>query len=124
MANWEMRNEELGNSELNYKLGMRNCERFHSALDQLLGVVQLLEDHGNVQLRLAGNTLAAAVNGMLADERQRIGDEIECDGEAPACRPHHGLVDFERVTMLLERRSHLRGFEGRSSTRLGRLRAG
>jgi hypothetical protein len=31
-------------------------------------------------------------------------------------------VNFERVAVLVEGRTHLRGFDGRSSTRLGKLR--
>src|SRR6186997_3375490 len=41
---------------------------------------------------------------MLPHERQRIGQQIECDRQPPARLAHHGLVVFERVSMLVEYR--------------------
>ena len=62
---------------------------------------------------------------MLPDERERVGEQIERDGQTAARRAHHRLVVFERVAMLvedghvLERAYFFGGFDGRSSMRLG-----
>ena len=53
---------------------------------------------------LPGKSLAAAVDAVLADQRERIGQQIERDGEPAARRPHHRLVVFERVAVLVEDR--------------------
>src|SRR5262249_11374453 len=95
-----------------------------------LRVLEVLEDERDVHLRLAGKAIAAAVDAVLADERHRVGDEVERDGEAAPRRTHHRFVALERLLMLVEDRHgfhstelrYLAGFDGRSSTRLGRLR--
>src|SRR5262245_10819579 len=102
-------------------------ELFHGALHELLGVVELLDDQRDVHLRLPGEPIAPAIDAVLPDERERIGEQIERHGEAAARGPHHRLVMLERVAMLVEGRTHWRrhlrgGFAGRSSTRLARLR--
>ena len=61
-------------------------ELFHRALHQLLRVVELLEHERDVHLRLAGKSLAPAVDAVLTDERERVGQQIERDGEPPARR--------------------------------------
>ena len=38
-------------------------------------------------LRLAGKALAAAVDAVLADQRERVGQQIERDGETAARVP-------------------------------------
>ena len=74
----------------------------HRALEQLFRIVELLEDERDVHLRLTGESFAAAVDAVLADERQRIGQQIDRDGEPPAITPHHRLVHFQRVAVLIE----------------------
>ena len=59
----------------------------HGALHQLLGVVQLFEHERDVHLRLAGKALAAAVDAVLADQRERVGQQIEGDRQTAARRP-------------------------------------
>ena len=72
-------------------------ELFHRALDELLGVVELLEDKGDVHLWLAGEPITPTVDTMLADQRERIGQQVERDREASPGEAHHRLVDFQRV---------------------------
>ena len=62
----------------------------------------LFEHERDVHLRLAGKPLAPAVDAVLADERQRVGQQIERHGEAPARRSHHHLVTFKRVVVFVE----------------------
>src|SRR5262245_35151492 len=105
-----------------WRSGFR-LELLYCTLHELFRIVQVLEHERDVQLRLTWKAIAAAVDAMLADERHRVGEQIERDGEAAARRSHHRLVNLQRVAVLLERRFHLRGgFDGRSSTRLARLR--
>ena len=47
-------------------------------------------------------TFAAAVDAVLADQRERVGEQIERDGEPPARRAHHRFVVLERVVVLVE----------------------
>jgi len=68
----------------------------------LLDVVQLLEHEGDIHFRFAREPLAAAVHPVLADERQRVGEEIHRDGQAAPGAAHHGFVLLERVAMLVE----------------------
>src|SRR5204863_2115990 len=120
--------DELGDGR-----GSSRAELLHRALNQLLGVVELFEHEPDVHSRFAGKALAAAVHPVLAHERERIGEQIERDRQAPTRGPHHRFVTLERVAVLIEYRHSclgpaiagpygLRGLEGRSSTRLGKLR--
>src|SRR3954470_3882422 len=88
---------------------MSRAKFLHRALDQLLRIVELLENERDVELRLTGKALASAIDAVLADERQRIGEQIERDSQSAARRTHHRLMVLERVAMLLEWRFHLRG---------------
>src|SRR5712691_5762147 len=120
---------------------MTRAQFLHRALHQLLGVGELLEDERDVHLRLAGKPLAPAIDAVLSHEREGVGEQIQRDGEPPTRGTHHRLVAFERVAMLIVNRHkvlsaqcgarppdisgrtrHFLGFDGRSSTRLGRLR--
>ena len=69
---------------------------------QPLRVVHLLEHEGNVQTRLARKAFAAAIHAMLSHERQRIGEQIEGDGQTSPRRPHHRFVALECVAMFVE----------------------
>jgi hypothetical protein len=75
----------------------------HSALHQLLRIVEMFEDQGNVHFRLTDEPIAPAIDAVLADERERIGQQIERDGQTAAGGAHHRLVHFERVVVFLER---------------------
>ena len=99
----------------------------HRTLHQLLRVVELFEDERDVHLRLAGKPLASTVDAVLADQGERVGQQVERDREPPAHGAHHGFVVLECGAMFGENRhrpgsAYFRGFDGRSSTRLGRLR--
>jgi hypothetical protein len=39
---------------------------------------------------------------VLADERERIGEQVERDRQTAANRAHHRFVTLERVAVLLE----------------------
>jgi hypothetical protein len=96
---------------------------FHRALHQLLRILELLEHERDIHFRFAGEAFALAVDPVLPDERERIGQQIERDREPAARLAHHRLVTLESVAMLPEDRRHdFFGFEGRSSIRLCRLR--
>jgi hypothetical protein len=81
---------------------MTNLELLHRTLHQLLGVIELFEDERNIHFRLARKTLAAAVNAVLPDERERIGQQVERDGEPAAGGAHHRFVALERIVVLIE----------------------
>src|SRR5262245_51875394 len=81
---------------------MTRAKLVHRTLYQLLRIVELLEHQRDVEPGLAGKAIAAAVDAVLADERQRIGEEIERDGQAAARGAHHRLVQLEGVAVLLE----------------------
>ena len=75
-----------------------------------------------------GMPRALAVDAVLADHRERVGQQIERHREAAARGSHHRLVHLERVAVLVEGRHvpspSFGGCAGRISTRLGRLRDG
>jgi len=68
----------------------------------LLDVVELLEHERDVHLRPPGKTFASAVDAVLPDQRERIGDQIHGHGETAARAAHHRLVLLERVAMFVE----------------------
>ena len=76
--------------------------RLDDALHQLLRVADLLEHERDIQRRPARDARALAVDAVLADHRQRVGQQVERHRQPPARRPHHRLVDFERVAVLVE----------------------
>ena len=99
-------------------------------LHQLLRVADLLDDERDVERRTSRHASALAVDAVLSDHRERVGEQIHRDRETAATLSHHRLVDFERLAVLVER-AHVtslatscRSARGRISTRLGRLRAG
>ena len=70
-------------------------------------------------LRLAGKALAAAVDAVLADQRQRVGEQIERDRQPAARAAHHRFVVLERVAVLVEDR-HSRLTSSAASTAAAR----
>ena len=93
-----------------------------AALHQLLRVVELLDDQRDVHPRLARKPLAPAVDTVLADQRERIGQQIERDRQTPARSAHHRFVVLERVAVLLEDR-HSLGADPSSARFFGGLTA-
>ena len=86
-------------------LGAR-LQAFYGALHQLLRIVQMLEHERDVHSRPAGKPVALAVDAVLPHQRERIGEQIEGDGEPPAGASHHRLVVLEGVAVLVENRLH------------------
>ena len=77
---------------------------FEDAGDELFGVRKALGDELDVHGRFAELTDALAVDSVLADEHQSIGDAVEGDGEATAVAAHHEFVLFEIFATLLVNR--------------------
>jgi len=65
-------------------------------------VGEFLGDHAEVHRGDGGIALAGAIDSVLADEDQRIGDTVERDGQASAVAPEALLGMLEFVVMLLE----------------------
>jgi len=96
-------------------------------LHKLFGVADLLEHDGDVERGSPRHPRALAVDAVLADHRERVGEQIERHGEPSASRSHHRFVHFECLPVLVQRAHHQPFFGGRAgriSTRLGRLREG
>src|ERR1022692_830493 len=68
--------------------------RHHSG-DQFLGVADRFADDLDIHRRLAGRAGALAVDAVLSHEHQRVGEDIERDGEPAARHPHHELMLFQ-----------------------------
>src|SRR5438270_8701111 len=83
---------------------MSRSQFFHRALHQLLRIVEAFEHERDVHFRLARKSLASTVDAVLTHERERVGQEIERNGEASAGGAHHRLVRLERVAMFVEYR--------------------
>jgi len=65
---------------------------------------EFLGDHAEVHRRNRGIALAGAIDPVLADEDERVGDAIERDGEAAAVPPEALLEVLQFVVMLLKSR--------------------
>src|SRR5258708_25810093 len=66
---------------------------------------EFLGDHAEVHRRNRGIALAGAIDPVLADEDERVGDAIERDGEAAAVPPEALLEVLQFVVMLLKTRN-------------------
>jgi hypothetical protein len=80
------------------------AEFFHYGLDEFLGVSEFLGDHAEVHCGDGGVALAGAVDAVLADEDQGVGDAVERDGEAATVASEPLLEVLEFVVMLLKSR--------------------
>ena len=78
------------------------AEFFHYGLDEFLGVSELLGDHAEVHGGEGGVALAGAIDTVLADEDQGIGDAVEGDGQAAAVAAEALLEVLQFVVMLLK----------------------
>ena len=74
----------------------------HRALHQLLGIFHLLEHHRNVHFGRARKPFATAVDAMLTNQRERVGQQVQGDGESAARTAHHRFVDLERIPVFVE----------------------
>src|SRR5882724_12179799 len=78
------------------------AEFFHHGLDEFLGVSEFLGDHAEVHRGNSGVALAGAIDPVLANEDERIGDAVKRDREASAIAPEALLRMLKFVVMLLE----------------------
>ena len=75
---------------------------FHRALHELFRIVELLEHQRDVHARPSRKPFALTVHAVLAHQRERVGEQVERDGEPPSRASHHRLVALERVAVLVE----------------------
>jgi len=83
-------------------LAMTASQTLHSALEKLLGIAELFEHERDVHFRLPRKPIAAAVDTVLADKGERVGQQIERHRQTAARRTQHRFMTFERVVMFLE----------------------
>jgi hypothetical protein len=67
----------------------------HHAADQVLGVRDGFGDQLNIHGRLTGLARTLAIDAMLSDQDQCIGENVKRYGETSARDTHHELVFFE-----------------------------
>ena len=77
---------------------------FHRTLNQLFDIVELFEHERDVHPRPPRKPIALTVDAVLADQGERVGEQIERDGEAAAGRAHHRFMVFKRVVVFFENR--------------------
>jgi hypothetical protein len=75
---------------------------FHDALDELFCVGEILHDELHVHDRLAGPTLALAIDAVLADEGHGVGDKVHGDSEPSAGHTHAGFEVFKLFLLFIE----------------------
>src|SRR5260221_2009351 len=80
------------------------AELFHHGLDEFLGVGEFLGDHAEVHSRHGGIALAGAIDAVLADEDERIGDAVKRHRQASTIAPEALLRMLKFVVMLFKRR--------------------
>jgi hypothetical protein len=80
------------------------AEFFHYGLDEFFGVGQFLGDHAQIHGRHGRIAHTGAVDAVLADEDEGVGDAVERDGQAAAIAPEALLGVLEFVVMFLESR--------------------
>jgi hypothetical protein len=66
----------------------------HGGLDEVLGAVDLVEDGLEIKRGLGGIAVGDAIDAVLADEDDGVGEHVERDGEAASLRAKHELVFF------------------------------
>ena len=77
---------------------------FHYGLDEFFGVGEFLGDHAKVHGGDGGVALAGAVDAVLADEDEGVGDAVERDGQAATVASEALLGVFEFVVVFVESR--------------------
>ena len=66
----------------------------HGGLNELLGSVDLVEDGLQVERGLGGVAIRDAVDAMLADKDEGVGEHVERDGKTASLGAEHELVLF------------------------------
>jgi hypothetical protein len=67
----------------------------HHAADQILRVHNGFRNDLNVHRRFSRLACTLAVNAVLADQHQRVGENVQRDGQAASRNTHHKFVLFE-----------------------------
>jgi hypothetical protein len=78
------------------------AEFFHYRLDQFFGVGEFLGDHADVHRGERGIALAGAIDAVLPDQDECVGDAIEGDGEAATIAAEALFGVFEDVSVFVE----------------------
>lgn len=78
------------------------AEFFHGGGYQFLGVVDALHDGLEVEGGFGGVAGGGAVNAVLADEGEGVGEDVEGDGEAATFGAQHEFVFFEVLAAVPE----------------------
>ena len=75
---------------------------FHNGLDELLGSVDFAGDGLKIERGLGWIAVGDAVDAVLADEDERVGEGVQSDGEATAGCAHHEFVLLEFVAAFVK----------------------
>src|SRR5579883_2218533 len=75
---------------------------FHRGNDQALGVFDLLHDEADIHRGKLRLPLAPAIDAMLADERERVRQDIQRCCQAAANGAHLKVVPFFGLTIVIE----------------------
>jgi len=76
---------------------------FHYRLDEFFGVGEFRGDHAEVHGRYRGIAHAGAIDAVLADEDEGVGDAVEGDGQPASVAAEALLGVFQLVVMLFKR---------------------
>jgi hypothetical protein len=95
---------------------------FHRAANELLGFANGFHDDLYIHGWLADLARALAIDSMLSDERDRVGEAVEADGKASAHRAHLEFVSLDFVVTVVKN-AHLQivAKKGKPAASSGRL---
>ena len=77
---------------------------FYHRLDQLFGTVDLTQYRLKIERRLRWVAVRRAVNPVLPNQDERVGQHIERDGQSPARRAHHEFIFFQLIAAIVKDR--------------------
>ena len=100
------------------------AELLHDGLDEGFGAFHAAEDGLEVERGLAGVARGGAVDAVLADEDERVGEQVEGDGEASAFGAHHELVAFELRAFFIKDVHRFRVLDAAGGARDGKFSRG
>lgn len=78
------------------------AQLFHHALNQRFRVADFAGDDLNVHHRFFGIAGGVAIHSVLSDQDERVGQQVECDGQASAMRAHHRFEMFQFFLVFFE----------------------